>query len=198
METVLLIDGENLKGKIKAVFSEAKKEKPIWHEYDFRGLFDKVLKGLVINRMTFYFARIKEHESSKDKSQQLITKQRLLKTHLERQGFEVVLAGRVRGQMEDGQKGKKVLVFKEKGVDVKIAVDMVCLACDNKVKGIVLASSDSDLQPAIKEVRKRKVDCVYLGFEAQPNKGISYATNRTVLIRDSEVLEHAKLQLPLV
>jgi uncharacterized LabA/DUF88 family protein len=35
--------------------------------------------------------------------------------------------------MEEGQNGKKVLVFKEKGVDVKIAVDMISLACDNKV-----------------------------------------------------------------
>jgi uncharacterized LabA/DUF88 family protein len=191
METVLLIDGENLKGKIKAVFSDAKKDKPVWHEYDFMSLFDKVLKGVVIDRKVFYFARIKEHESSKEKSQQLIEEQRLLKTHLENQGFEVILSGRVRGQMEGVQNGKKVLVFKEKGVDVKIAVDMVSLACDNKVKGIILASSDSDLQPAIKEVRKRKVECVYLGFEAQPNKGLSYTTNRTILMRDFEVIECA-------
>lgn len=194
METVLLIDGENLKGKIKAVFDEAKKDRPVWHEYDFKSLFDKVLKGLTIDRKTFYFARIKEHESSKVKSQQLIKEQRLLKTHIERQGFEVVLAGRVRGQMEEGQNGKKVLVFREKGVDVKIAVDMICLACDNKAKEILLASSDSDLQPAIKEVRNRKVGCVYLGFEVQPNKGLSYTTNRTILMRDSEILECVKCQ----
>jgi uncharacterized LabA/DUF88 family protein len=198
METVLLIDGENLKGKIKAVFSYAKKDKPLWHEYDFKGLFDKVLAGVAINRKIFYFARIKEHESSKEKSQQLIEEQRLLKTHLEQQGFEVILSGRVRGQMEDSQHGKKVLVFKEKGVDVKIAVDMVCLACDQKVKEIILASSDSDLQPAIKEVRARKIVCIYLGFEAQPNKGLSYTTNRTILIRNSETLEFEKCQPVLI
>jgi uncharacterized LabA/DUF88 family protein len=98
--------------------------------------------------------------------------------------------------MEDGQNGKKILVFKEKGVDVKIAVDMVSFSCDRKVKEIILASSDSDLQPAINEVRKRNVVCVYLGFEAQPNKGISYTTNRTILIRNSEVFESTKPQLP--
>ncbi len=193
METVLLIDGENLKGKIKSVFNDARKDKPVWHEYDFKSLFGKVLKGITVDRKIFYFARIKEHESSKEKSQQLIEEQRLLKTHLEKQGFEVILSGRVRGQMEDGQNGKKVLVFKEKGVDVKIAVDMMSLACDKKVKGIILASSDSDLQPAIKEVRSRGVECVYLGFEAQPNKGLSYTTNRTILMRNSEIFEYAKL-----
>ncbi|PIR83177.1 hypothetical protein COU19_01920 [Candidatus Kaiserbacteria bacterium CG10_big_fil_rev_8_21_14_0_10_56_12] len=124
--------------------------------------------------------------------------QRLLKNHLERLGFEVILSGRVRGQWEDGQHGKKALVFKEKGVDVKIAVDMVSLACDKKVKEIILGSSDSDLQPAIGEVRQRKVSCVYLGFEAQPNKGLTFTTDRTLLIRNAEVLEFEKLQKTLI
>lgn len=66
---------------------------------------------------------------------------------------------------------------------------MVSLACDKKVKEIILGSSDSDLQPAIKEVRDRKVSCVYLGFESQPNKGLSYTTSRTILIRNSEIFE---------
>ncbi len=198
MDTILLVDGENLKGKIKAVFKEAQKEKPVWHEFDFNGLFNKVLMGIQIDRKVFYFARIKEHEERKKKSKQLIEEQRLLKTHLENQGFEVVLSGRVRGQMEEGQNGKTVLVFKEKGVDVKIAVDMVSLSCDKKVKEIILASSDSDLQPAVKEVRDRKVSCIYLGLEAHLNKGLSYTTNRTILIRNSELFEFEKVQQKLL
>ena len=184
-----MIDGENFKGKLKSVFEEAGKEKPIWHQYDFKALFDKVLKDFVVDETVFYFARIKEHERSKVKSRQLIEEQRLLKTHIEKQGFKVILSGRVRGQTEESQTGKKVLIFREKGVDVRIAVDMVSLSCNKKVKEIILCSSDSDLQPAIEETRKRSVSCVYLGFEIQPNKGISYTTNKTVLIRNSEVLE---------
>lgn len=193
METILLIDGENIKGKINDVFKEAKKNKPVWHEYDFKGLFDRALDGIDINRKIFYFARIKEHKNSKEKSKQLIKEQRFLKTHLEKQGFEVILRGRVRG-LEEIHNGKKILVFREKGVDVKIAVDMVSLSCDKKVKEIILCSSDSDLQPAIEEVNKRKVVCVYLGFEINPNKGISYTTKKTILIRNSEVLEFEKSQ----
>ena len=138
METILLIDGENFKGKIRSVFKDVKKDKPVWHEYDFKGLLDKVLKDISLDKKVFYFARIKEHEDSKEKSKQLIEEQRQLKTHLEKQGFEVVLSGRVRGQLEEGQGGKKILIFKEKGVDVKIAVDMVSLACDKKIKEIIL------------------------------------------------------------
>ena len=107
MQTILLIDGENFKGKIKSVFKETNKTRPIWHEYDFRGLLDKVLAGSQLDRKIFYFGRIKEHEESREKSKQLIEEQRLLKNHLEQSGFEVILSGRVRGQMEMVSAGKK-------------------------------------------------------------------------------------------
>ena len=198
MKTTLLIDGENFKGKIKAVFKGASNKRPAWHEYDFKGLLDKVLSGIEIQRRVFYFARLKMHEESREKSERLIDEQRRLKNHLEKQGFEVILTGRVRGHIEDGERGKQILVFKEKGVDVKIAVDMVSLACDKEVEEIILGSSDSDLQPAVKEIRDRDVKCVYLGFESQPNKGLSYTTNRTILIRNSEVIEFKQIQRSLL
>jgi len=197
MSSIVLVDGENFKGKIKQILRGKEDTVVLWHEYDFRGLFDAVLKDLPIERRVFYFARLREHPDSKEKSRQLIQEQRLVKTHLENQSFEVVIAGRVRGQYEDGRFGRKLLVFKEKGVDVRIAVDMVSWACDGNADEIILASSDSDLQPAIKEVRDRNVSCIYLGFEAQPNKGLSYTTNRTILIRDSEVREYQKVQRDL-
>jgi uncharacterized LabA/DUF88 family protein len=83
-----------------------------------------VLQGIKVDEVVFYFAQLKENPQTRDKSKALIEEQRLLKTHLEKQGSRVVLAGRVRGQLEDGNGGKKILVFKEKGVDVRIAVDM--------------------------------------------------------------------------
>lgn len=194
MKNILLIDGENFKGKMSSVFKYAKKEKPKWHKYDFGGLFEKVLAGSPMERKIFYFAKIIEHEQTREKSKQLIEDQRLLKTHLEKQGFEVVLAGRVRGQIEDDSLGKQILVFKEKGVDVKIAVDMVSFACDKVAEEIFLASSDSDMQPAVNETKKRSVKCVYVGFETQPNKGLSYNTDRTILIRNNEVMEFSGIK----
>ena len=192
MAAFLFVDGENFKGKIRSVFKDSVRDRPVWHKYDFKGLLDKALEGIVIDRRRFYFARIKEYEESREKSRQLIEEQRLLKNHLEQQGFEVILSGRVRGQTEGGSRAGKILIFREKGVDVRIAVDMMATACDKKAGTLILGSSDSDLQPAIKEVRERGINCVYLGFEAQPNKGISYTTNRTILIRNSEVLEFGK------
>ncbi len=199
MKHILLVDGENFKGKIAEVLRgrDISKKDIVWTDLDFAGLLHKVLEGIDVAERIFYFARIKVHEQTKEKSEQLIEDQRLLKTHLENTGFKVVLSGRVRGQVENVG-GKPTLVFKEKGVDVKIAVDMVVAACNEPDTGIILASSDSDLQPAISEIRARNVECTYLGFEQNPNKGLSYTTNRTILIRDSEVLEFYKAQKTLI
>ena len=124
------------------------------------------------------------HAESKEKSLELLKFQRTLQNTLVRQGFEFVFSGNVRAQ----KVGNKV-IFREKGVDVKIAVDIVSLSCDKKMSTAILCSSDSDLQPAVKEARSRGIEVVYLGFENSPNKGLSYTTNRTILIRNSEVLE---------
>lgn len=194
MKTILLVDGQNFKGKIRSVFEENGKGKPVWDSFDFKKLIELVLKDITINEKVFYFGKIKEDERTIEKSKLLIEEQRLLKNHLENQGFMVVLSGRVRGQLEENHlhKGKQVLIFKEKGVDVKIAVDIISMACDKKVETIILGSSDSDLQPAISEARKRGVELIYLGFENQPNKGMTFTTNRTILIRNSEILECEK------
>ena len=195
MKTILYIDGRNTLGKMATIFTSENQPVPAWNTYNFKGLLAKVLEGITIDEMVFYFAKIKEHHDTKDKSQTLIQARRLLKTALEKQGFKVILAGVVRGNIAKDARGKEILVFKEKGVDVSIAVDMVSAACDGNVKTAILASSDSDLQPAIREITKRNVESIYLGFELQPNKGLTATTKRTILIRNSEVLAYVESKL---
>ena len=66
---------------------------------------------------------------------------------------------------------------------------MIILACDKKCDSMILGSSDSDLQPAIKEVVKRGLECIYLGFETKPNRGMIYTTTSNILIKNSEILK---------
>jgi len=191
MKTILFIDGRNFISKINSVLNpEKKKEKEInFPVYNFAGLLDKVLTGINIDKKIFYIGRLTKHEKTKEKSLKLIQKQRELKTHLEKQGFEVIYAGRVRGHEEDCPRGHKFLTFKEKGVDVRIAVDMITFGHNKELKVAILGSSDSDLQPAIRELENQRIERIYLGFEISPNKGLIYTTNRTILIRNSEVVE---------
>lgn len=182
---VLFIDGENFLHKVREAFKTEgiDTNKIDLAKIDLNKLTAESLKGFKIKRKIFYASKIHFHPETKKKSEELIGFQRSLRNNLVSQGFEFIIAGNVRAQ-----KVGKAVVFREKGVDVKIAVDLVSFASKNTLDCAILCSSDSDLQPAVAELRERKVEVVYLGFEANPNKGLSYTTNRTILLRNPEVL----------
>lgn len=190
MSTYLFIDGENFLYKIEDTLREAgiPKNKIDTTSIDLASLITSALQDYDISKKYFYSAKLKLFEETRKKSLELIQKQRTLKTNLEKQGFEFILTGNVRPQ-KIKNRGKTTFVFKEKGVDVRIAVDLVRLSCDKTIDTAILCSSDSDLQPAIAEVRKRGVKIIYLGFETHPNKGLTYTTNKTVLFRSHEILK---------
>lgn len=190
MSTILYIDGENLKNYLKSVLKQAniKADELNLENYSYSSLFDLVLKDIVITEKRYYSAKIRFYPDNATKSKNLILKQRIQKSNLENSGIKVVVGGNVRPQ-KILVNGKQKTIFHEKGVDVQIAVDLVANACDRKIKTAILCSSDSDLQPAVREARARGIEIIYLGFENSPNKGLSYTTNRTILIRNSEVLE---------
>jgi len=189
MKTILFIDGRNFISKIDSILNPKKEKEVDFSIYNFAGLLNKVLSGISIDRKIFYIGRVTKYKDTKEKSSELIQKQRKLKTHLEKQGFEVIYAGRVRGYEENCPRGHRFLTFKEKGVDVKIAVDMITFSHDKNLEVAIIGSSDSDLQPAIKELENQGIERIYLGFENNPNKGLTYTTNRTILIRNSEIIE---------
>jgi len=188
--TVLFIDGENFLHKVEDVLKKEKVNirKGDLSKIDINFLLDKALEKYKINRKIFYAAKLHFHPKTKDKSLELILFQRYLKTNLQKQGFEFLIAGNVRGQ-EVTVDHKTKVIFREKGVDVKIAVDLVAMSADKTIKTAILCSSDSDLQLAVQEARKRGVEVIYLGFGFQPNKGLMYTTNETVLFRDPEILK---------
>ncbi|MBP9818271.1 NYN domain-containing protein [Candidatus Shapirobacteria bacterium] len=185
-KSALFIDGENLRHYIEKVIYDNGFDK---HKYsitdiDFSKLFTGALKNFNLVDKIYYSAKLQVTPETEKVSKLLVNKQRALKTKLEKNGYQFLIAGHVRPQT--GDKGK--VVFKEKGVDVRIAVDLVKSAFDKKYQSVILCSSDSDLQPAIKEARRRQLEIVYLGFETMPNKGLTFTTNRTILLWSSEII----------
>lgn len=187
--TILFIDGENFRHKVEDVFKEEGIDKNTvdFASIDIQHLVKNVLKDFNIKTKLFYAARLKEYKETLKKSRELITIQRRLKTNLEKQGFDFIIAGNVRAQVIDGKNPRTI--FREKGVDVRIAVDLVSLACDGKMDIAIICSSDSDLQSAIAELKKRKIKVVYLGFQMNPNRGLIYTVDETILFRNSEIIE---------
>lgn len=185
--TRLFVDSENFKKKIKSILKAEGKQTPLWHEYGFSGLLDRVFAKEQVDKKAFYSARIKIYEETPEKSQELVEEQRLLKLALEKSGIEFIFAGKVMGNPIS--EGNTHLVFREKGVDVRLAVDMVEMAYRGLLDTAIIGSSDSDLQPAITALKRKGVKCIYLGFENRLNKGLLYTCSHPIIIKESDVLE---------
>lgn len=172
---IAFIDGENTKGRIREVFLKHKRILPSWDKYDFRGLFDEAFRINPVTIRKFFRAQPKRHIDTPAESEFLIKDYRNLGGHLSRQGFEVIKAGTLRADYRN--ESDKKPKYREKGVDVSLAVSMVVMACDNILDKAFLVASDSDYQPAVAEVKARKKKVVYVGFEVNPNLGLIAKTN---------------------
>ena len=76
-------------------------------------------------------------------------------------------------------------VFREKGVDVQIAVDMLVAAYENDCDRIILVSSDTDLAPAIKKAQQKGKIVEYVGFSSKPSVAmVRFCSESHVLSRD--------------
>lgn len=192
-KTVLFIDGENF------LFSVAKilkvngiiRHKSDIKAYSIRGLLASALKDFDVHTTNFYAGKInipRAHPQLAAKSHIIAESQRRLKRSLTNQGVNYIIAGNVRLQDTKQENGHLVGVFKEKGTDVRLAVDMLAMACDGKLDTALVLSSDSDMQPAVKELKHRGVTVAYVGFENRVNAGLSQTTDKTVILRQSEVI----------
>jgi uncharacterized LabA/DUF88 family protein len=190
MKATVFIDGENFQKKLKNTYYARKKN---WDEQTFANimlmeLLRNVLPDYKQLEVRYYVAKLHVYPETKEKSEQLVAIQRSLKSNLEQQGVNFVISGDVRMfPMSGGE-----MVFKEKGVDVRMAVDAVSMAADRKIKVAVLCSSDSDMQPVVAELKRRKVRIIYLGFQSFPNRGLMYTSDETVLIRNHEIDPYLK------
>jgi uncharacterized LabA/DUF88 family protein len=183
---VVFIDGENTKGRIREVYAKFSSPIPEWHEYDFAGLFTEVLTMTSGSRRRFYRATPKRHPDIPDIGERLLNSYRSLGGHLHRQGFESISAGVLRADYKSTTDKKPT--YREKGVDVSLAVDMISMAYENVFDTAYLVASDSDYQPAVTALKKLKKKIVYVGFEVNPNLGLIAKTTDRIIIPNKTVL----------
>lgn len=80
-------------------------------------------------------------------------------------------------------------VYREKGVDVQIAVDMLVAAYEDLCDRIVLVSSDTDLAPAIKKTREKGKIVEYIGFSHKPSIAmVSFCSESRLLTKEDLML----------
>lgn len=128
--------------------------------------YSKLVSELVNKRFLIskrYYVGIVKNIDGTEKAEKMVRSQQKFLSALRNEGFEVK-SGKI--MYDDGN-------IREKGVDVKISVDIVIGASDDIYDTAIVISSDTDLIPAIKYVRgakKKKVE--YISFGNNPSLGM--------------------------
>ncbi len=155
-------------------------------EFDFDAFATFLADGRNVSEMgkRYYIGTVREKEGD-ERSRHVMARQTQLfnvlkktvwqiKTSKLRERTErIIIDERIADYQKIRNKGVTEIVyqaFREKGIDVKIATDLVAAALDDKYDAAILVSSDTDLVPMIDWIRfrfKKKIE--YIGFSI-PNK----------------------------
>ncbi|OGI28055.1 MAG: hypothetical protein A2359_05110 [Candidatus Moranbacteria bacterium RIFOXYB1_FULL_43_19] len=157
------------------------------NDFSFNGFANFLANGREIVSMgkRFYVGTVREQVGN-PRSKKAMSKQTKLFTTLKTTGWEIKTSklrtrierikidGRVVNHEELRRKGVneiEIRTTREKGIDVKLATDLIVGAVDDRYDTAIIVSSDSDLVPAIDWIRiKRNKKVEYIGFSILDEK----------------------------
>ena len=168
----IYIDGNNFYKYLK----DKEIDFPKGMKFDFNKFVDFLAgeRGCISKR---YYVGIARNLDDTKKSKQIVRGQQKFLSKIENNGF-IIKRGRV---MYD--KGR----IREKGTDVKIAVDLIVGAVDDLYDVAVLVSSDTDLIPAVRYIKYRGKKLEYVGFSHAPSLGMQKHANLSILLRPKDI-----------
>lgn len=173
---LIIFDGSNF-------YHGSKRMLPEIHltNFNYKKLAEK-LSGSSENIIEYCVGEIRQNEKDK-KSMRLYANQQALFYQLEKQGII----------LKKGYMLKNDGVFHEKGVDVRIAIDIVRGALKNEYDNCYIISSDTDIIPAILEAKFDKKKIIYVGFKNFISRALRANCSKTVLISKSILRECSKI-----
>ena len=108
----------------------------------------------------------------------MLNQQRLFRK-LQQQDVKIIL-----GQLIQ----HKDKTYHEKGVDVRLAIEMIRLARQDKFDLAVLISSDTDLVAAVEEVKSMNKKVLYVCAPKRQSFGLSKVSNNVLLLRKEDII----------
>jgi len=172
----VFIDGSNFYFKLKELAVKLNSKYKLL-DFDFRKFSEWLVTPNNLLEIHYYLGAVKRRIGD-DKSERLYTNQQKLLRRLQRQNIIIELGQLIRHPDK---------TYHEKGVDVRLAVEMIRFARQNKYDIAHLLSSDTDLVPAIEEVRLIGKEVQYIGIPKGQSFGLSKAANDVRLLRLEEI-----------
>lgn len=198
-QKVVFVDGENFRQRVVELLCNQGviADKNAYFSLDVRGLIEDVLgiNGVEIN---YYASEIKTPKGYTPSARiqrrvdGIKENSRRWVAMLKRQGINYIKAGNLK--VKEGKEcihcHKTQEVLQEKGVDVRIALDMLELSYKTKNVSVVSVSSDTDLCPSYHKIRKRKCKTTYVCFSDSVNRAVAAATDETITITPQKVMSY--------
>ncbi len=149
--------------------------------FDYKKFCNYLINHRECESMRYYVGIVRNFNDS-SKSKKMVRSQQKFLAILQNDGF-AVKRGKV---MYD--KGR----IREKGTDVKIAVDLIVGAIENKYDTAIIVSSDTDLIPAIQYIKHKGKNIEYVGFSHAPSFGMQKHADLSILLRPQDIKNFIK------
>jgi uncharacterized LabA/DUF88 family protein len=197
MTMKVYIDGENMRHRLVSVLLNAGKiqDNEDYFKSDLRQLISEALHESP-EQISYYTTRIRQPdfdipEALRDKITSIQESHRRWIAELTNQGVRVVKAGllKVHENAPCYHCGRRTMVLQEKGVDVRMATEMVLAATRDGAKTIVVLSSDADMIPALEVVRAAGTKVIYMCFEDEVNEALRTATDQLVTYSRQNIID---------
>lgn len=172
MERVsIFIDGSNFFYYSKEI------NVPTFPKFDFEKLVLFLAQGRIIVEKNYYIGGVRANPQDK-KAIQMLSKQMSFFSYLKKHGWTIRKGFLLKNN------GK----HHEKGVDVLLALDLALGAVDAKYDKAILVSSDTDLLPAVREVKNRNKQVEYIGFSHRPSLGMVSNCSSSRMITEADLI----------
>jgi len=145
--------------------------------FNYRKLSQKIT-GFEDVQIEYCVGEIKQNRQS-PKTKRLYAGQQALFYHLEQQKIKIQKGYMLR----DGS------TYHEKGVDVRITIDILHGALKNTYDICYIISSDTDIIPAILDAKTEGKQVVYTGFKGFVSRAMKANCSRTIILDEKMIKE---------
>ena len=179
----VFIDGSNFYFRLKELISSFDRQLSLL-DFNFRQFAEWLVAPNELIEIHYYVGAVKR-QNNNEKSEKMYADQQRLLARLQQQNIFLTLGQLIRHPDK---------TYHEKGVDVRLAVEMIRFARENKYDQAYLVSSDTDLVAAVEEVQSLGKTIQYVGTAKGQSFGLSKTCNDVRLLR----LEEAQNFFPSV
>lgn len=174
MRCLIFIDGNNFYNGVKKLIND---NSISLLQFNYVKFGDFLCKDNTCVEIRYYIGAVSRCGDSKSES--MYANQQRLIALLQRYNIPVILGTIIKHPDK---------TFHEKGVDVRIAVEMIRLARTDKYDKAILISSDTDLVPAVEEVHSLEKQILYIGFPHNQSFGLTKAADDLLILRKDDLL----------